>query len=47
MLFNYRALDQTGQAKEGAIEAVSKDLAITALQRRGLIVLSVMFEDVM
>jgi len=45
MLFNYRALDQTGQAKEGAIEAVSKDLAITALQRRGLIVASMKSAD--
>ena len=45
MLFNYRALDQTGQAKEGAIEAVSKDLAITALQRRGLIVASLKSAD--
>jgi len=41
MLFNYEAIDQTGQSKQGAIEAVNKDLAIAALQRRGLIVASI------
>ncbi|MBP6912231.1 MAG: type II secretion system F family protein [Candidatus Pacebacteria bacterium] len=41
MLFNYQAIDQSGQSKQGGIEAVNKDLAIAALQRRGLIVASI------
>ena len=40
-LFNYRAVDGTGAEKAGAIEAISIDLAITALQRRGLIISSI------
>lgn len=40
-LFNYTALDEQGAEKSGTIEAVSIDLAIGALQRRGLIISSV------
>ena len=39
--FIYKAVDQAGVPKEGTIEAVSVDLAIGALQRRGLIVSSI------
>jgi len=39
--FLYKALDQAGAQREGSIEAVNIDLAITALQRRGLIVSSI------
>lgn len=45
MNFNYKAVSNTGEKKEGAIDAPSKDLAIAALQRRGLIVLSVADEE--
>jgi type IV pilus assembly protein PilC len=38
MLFNYTAVDQEGAARSGTIDAVNIDLAITALQRRGLII---------
>ena len=38
MLFNYTAVDQEGASRSGTIDAVSIDLAITALQRRGLII---------
>ncbi len=38
MLFNYKAIDTTGQAKTGAIEAINVDVAITSLQRRGLVI---------
>nr|AQQ74997.1 hypothetical protein [uncultured bacterium] len=38
MLFNYTAVDEQGAQREGTIDAVSIDLAITALQRRGLII---------
>jgi len=41
MLFNYTAVDEQGAARGGTIDAVSIDLAITALQRRGLIISSI------
>lgn len=41
MLFNYTAVNNVGAEKNGTVDAVSKDAAITALQRRGLIVVSV------
>lgn len=41
MLFNYEAVTNTGERKKGTVDAVSKDLAITAVQRRGLIISSI------
>ncbi len=41
MTFTYQAVTGTGEKKEGAIDAASKDLAIAALQRRGLIVVGI------
>ncbi len=41
MLFNYQALDQAGQKKEGSIEAINTDVAIISLQRRGLTITSI------
>ena len=41
MNFTYKAVTDTGEKKEGAIDAPNKDLAIAALQRRGFIVVSV------
>lgn len=38
MLFKYQALDQNGTKQEGTIDAISRDVAITSLQRRGLTV---------
>ena len=38
MLFKYTATDQTGSRKEGTIDAMSIDAAITTLQRRGYVV---------
>ncbi len=38
MLFNYKAIDPNGEAKEGSIEAVSIDVAIASIQKRGLII---------
>src|SRR3989344_3651489 len=35
MLFNYRVLDASGVEKAGSIDAVSEDVAIVSLQRRG------------
>jgi type IV pilus assembly protein PilC len=41
MLFNYRALDQTGKETTGSIDALNVDVAISALQRRGFIITSI------
>lgn len=38
MLFSYRAIDQDGHEREGTIEAPSQDIAVSALQRRNLII---------
>lgn len=37
MIFNYKAIDNTGAAKEGTIEAISIEVAISSLQKRGLV----------
>ncbi|MCK5096256.1 MAG: type II secretion system F family protein [Candidatus Pacebacteria bacterium] len=44
MIFKYTAVNNVGAEKQGTIDAASKDAAITALQRRGLIVVSVLEE---
>ena len=36
MLFNYQAVDQSGTVTSGSIDAISRDVAISSLQRRGL-----------
>lgn len=41
MLFKYKAIDETGKSREGEIDALNKDTAISGLQRRGLIVVSI------
>lgn len=41
MLFNYRAVDQQGAERTGTVDAVNIDLAIAALQRRGLVISSI------
>jgi len=46
MLFKYEAITNTGDKKMGSIEASSKDTAISALQRRGLIVSSIAEEGI-
>jgi len=45
MLFKYKAIDSAGATKKGSIDAASKDLAISALQQRGLIILSIEAEE--
>jgi type IV pilus assembly protein PilC len=45
MLFTYKSITTTGEKKDGSIDAASRDLAVTALQRRGLIVTSIKSED--
>jgi len=41
MLFTYQAIDQGGGRQAGTVDAVSRDVAIEVLQRRGLSVTSV------
>lgn len=41
MLFSYHALDNEGHEREGTIEALSMDVAVSTLQRRNLIVSSI------
>jgi type IV pilus assembly protein PilC len=41
MLFTYHALDKDGHEREGTIEALSMDIAVSTLQRRELIVSSI------
>lgn len=38
MLFRYKAVDQDGHEREGTIEAPAQELAVTALQRRNLVI---------
>lgn len=45
MTFTYKAVTNTGEKKEGSIDAPSKDLAIAALQRRGFIVVTIKGEE--
>ena len=44
-VFNYSALDVEGHERQGTIDAVSIDVAITAIQRRGLVISSIAPED--
>ncbi len=44
MLFKYKAVDERGLNKEGEIDAQSRDMAINGLQRRGLIIVSIVEE---
>jgi type IV pilus assembly protein PilC len=41
MIFVYKATDQTGVPKEGVIEAINIDVAISSLQRRGFVIASI------
>ncbi|MEK7060466.1 MAG: type II secretion system F family protein, partial [Patescibacteria group bacterium] len=41
MLFKYHAIDQDGHERDGTIEATSQEVAVSALQRRNLIISSI------
>lgn len=41
MLFNYEVIDEKGEKKAGSIDAINVDVAITSLQRRGLVLSSI------
>jgi type IV pilus assembly protein PilC len=44
MLFKYKSIDDKGVNKEGDIDAPNRDMAISGLQRRGLVVISIVEE---
>lgn len=44
MLFKYEAITNTGDKKIGTVDATTRDLAISAVQRKGLIISSI-YED--
>jgi len=41
MIFTYQAIDQSGKTFQGTIDAVTEDVAISSLQRRGLTIISI------
>ena len=41
MLFNYEAVTQEGKEQRGSVDAINKESAVSALQKRGLIVSSI------
>jgi type IV pilus assembly protein PilC len=41
MLFNYTAINKTGNETAGSIDALNEDVAISSLQRRGLVIASI------
>jgi len=41
MLFNYKALENSGKEQNGSIDAVSIDVAVGSLQERGLIIVNI------
>ena len=45
MVFLYKAILPTGEKREGSIEAVNVDMAISLLQKQGLIISTINSED--
>lgn len=41
MLFNYKAVDANNQEVKGSVDALTIDVAITSLQKRGLVIVSI------
>lgn len=41
MLFSYKAIDNNGEAKEGTVDAINLEVAISSIQKRGLILSSI------
>ena len=42
MLFNYKVIGKTGETQDGSIEAINIDVAISSLQRRDLVISSIL-----
>lgn len=45
MLFNYKVIDAEGLSRGGEIDAPNRDMAISGLQRRGLVIISIKDEQ--
>jgi type II secretory pathway component PulF len=45
MIFRYKAIDATGANKEGVIDALNVDIAISSLQRRGFAITTIVPEE--
>src|SRR5258708_7045596 len=45
MLFKYKAIDAEGKNKEGEIDAPDRDMAVSGLQRRGTVIISIKDES--
>ena len=45
MTFRYKTLDQKGSPSEGTIDAINIEVAISALQKRGLSIVSIKPEE--
>lgn len=45
MLFNYKSLDKDGQEISGSIEALNQDIAISSIQKRGLVITTISEAD--
>jgi type IV pilus assembly protein PilC len=41
MLFNYKAVTKNGEERNGNIDATSEDVAISSIQKRGLVIISI------
>lgn len=41
MLYNYKAFENSGKESQGSIEAISLDVAVDSLQKRGLIIVEI------
>jgi len=44
-LFNYKILTKDGEEKSGSIDAINEDVAISSLQRRGFVIVSINAAD--
>jgi type IV pilus assembly protein PilC len=45
MVFKYKTLDQAGSTKDGVIDAINMEVAISVLQKRGLSIISIKPEE--
>jgi len=45
MLFSYKAITKSGEERTGNIDAVNEDVAISSLQRRDLVIVSIHSAD--
>ncbi len=45
MIFKYKAIEQAGAQRQGTIDAVSVDVAVSSLQKRGLTISEIIPED--